>query len=439
MSLIRFAVSATALTALSLALLLSPSQGITGEGALAFDGHLVKVKEARSRESAMEELRRQGIRVRSWIAPLKLLVTDKAPAFESGSPFEYVEPNFIIHAFLGSSKKDIFDKEADLLWGMQAIHAPSAWRITTGSPNVVLAVSDTGQWPHSDLVANRWRNPGETGVDSAGRDKAKNGIDDDGNGFVDDTWGWNFEFNNNRPVDDHYHGTHVSGILGAVGDDGKGIAGVNWHTSIITLKFLGSDGSGTVEGAIRTILYAADQGAKALNCSWGSDEYSQALLEAIEYAETRGMLIIAAAGNDGKDAGKNPEYPAAYERENVISVAASNSGGNLAWFSNYGALTVDLAAPGQDIYSTFNPLYSQTKTALYSTLSGTSMAAPHVTGAVGLIYAANPGLNWREVKDILLSTVSETPKLQGKTLSGGILNLEAAVRKAKAKATSPGG
>lgn len=406
--------------------------GIPSKG--GSDGFLVKVKRGASRETVIEELREQGVQVRSQIGELNLLVTDKAPKFAKGSFIEYVEPNFYVETMMGSGKpkQDIYDREANRLWGLQATHAAEAWRITTGSRDVVLAISDTGTWEHPEIVPNLWENPGETGRDAAGRDKRTNGIDDDGNGFVDDVRGWNFEINNNNPSDDHFHGTHVSGIVGALGGDNSPVAGVNWATSIMSLKFIGREGYGTEANGIRTIIYAASNGAKAMNCSWGGDGNTQALLEAVEYAKSKGMLIIAAAGNYEENSDVIPIFPAGYESENIISVAATmNREGQLASFSNYGAKSVDLAAPGELILSTFNPTYSPLHKNWYELLSGTSMAAPQVTGAVGLIYSVNPRLSWREVKEIILSTVRPSAELQGRVLTGGMLDVGAAVRKAK--------
>ena len=408
----------------------------------ASNSYIIKLKKSSVRTQgaitvqSLRALNQLGVKIRSTIPELGMVVGELAPAqaalFAQAAQgmIEYIEPNYKLPLFKSRSNPASYD-ETGQLWGMKVINAAGAWTVTTGSKSVIIAVSDTGAWKlHPDLQENIWKNPGETGKDSNGKDKSTNGVDDDGNGYIDDVIGWNFETDNNDPRDDHYHGTHVSGTIGAA-HNGFGVVGVNWNTSIMVVKFIGGDGSGTSENGIRTIIYAAQNGAKALNASWGGDDYSQAFVDALDYAKERGMLFVAAAGNDGTDNDKIPAYPASYENENVISVASiSGFDQTLSYFSCYGLKSVDLAAPGERIFSTFNPMYSSAHRDWYYYLDGTSMAAPHVTGAVGLIYAANPKLNWRQVKDILLSTVTQSQKLKSKILTGGILNVEAAVKKA---------
>ncbi|MCC6278485.1 MAG: S8 family serine peptidase [Oligoflexia bacterium] len=327
--------------------------------------------------------------------------------------------------------------DTDELWGLQAINVKGAWNITTGSRDIVLAVSDTGAWlQHFDLENNLWKNKGEIGKDANGKDKTKNKIDDDGNGYIDDVYGFNFETNSSTPAENHYHGTHVSGTVGAVGDNNNGIAGVNKLVSLMTVKFIGADGWGSDEGAVRTIIYAAENGARVLNCSWGDTAPSQPIEDAVKFAMDRGMLVVAAAGNDGTDNDKSPHYPSNIALDNVISVAATQDRDHgLAFFSNYGKKTVHVAAPGHNILSTWNPMHSLLRRVWYYEISGTSMAAPHVTGTLGLMYAANPKLHWRDAKNILLSTVTKVPKHEGKIISGGVINAAAAVQAAKALAT----
>jgi subtilisin family serine protease len=410
---------------------------------LGHKGYLVKFRSPLSLVGATVTLQSTGIQVESEIPELNL-VRVKSHPLENQSPsaalstlqsmIEYVEPNYIVRA-IGEVKTPSVEAQASrqepATWGQKAVLAESAWAITKGSRDVVVAVSDTGIWDHGDLKANRWKNTGEVGKDSSGKDKSKNGIDDDQNGFIDDVDGWNFETNVKNPSDDHYHGTHVAGTIGAVGGNNQGVAGMAWTTSLMAVKFLGRDGSGTTEGGINTILYAAKNGAKAVNCSWGGDGYSQSMFEAIEYAKSKGMLVVAAAGNENNDNDRKPSYPAAYENENLITIAALDTDkSSLTYFSNFGLKSVDLAAPGLNIYSTFNPMYSQLHRVFYNELSGTSMAAPHVAGTIALMYSANPKLNWKQVKDILLATVIKSKKLEGRVVSGGTLNAGAAVRAA---------
>ncbi len=246
------------------------------------------------------------------------------------------------------------DPSFSQLWGLhntgqtggtndKDIDAPEAWELATGDSNIVVAVTDTGvDFSHPDLDRQRWVNT----LDPVG------GGDDDGNGLVDDWSGWDFVNDDNDPFDDNRHGTHVSGTIGAEGDNGVGVVGVNWNVKIMALKFLNSAGSGTTADAIASTLYAADHGADVSSNSWGGGPYEQALLDAIEYGASRGMLFVAAAGNDGFNNDVTPTYPATYASDAVLAVAATDHNDGLAFFSSYGAKTVDLGAPGVGILST---------------------------------------------------------------------------------------
>ncbi|HEX4924219.1 MAG TPA: S8 family peptidase [Bdellovibrionales bacterium] len=401
-------------------------------------GYLIKLKKPVTSRS-LSALSHLGVQVTNTIPEINIVVANTTPQLNDkltaqADLVEYVVPNYYRKAF---ASKDIYEKEMGSLWGMRSINAAPAWRLSTGDPSIVVAVSDTGVYHgHMDLQKNIWTNAGETGLDANGKDKSKNKIDDDGNGFVDDHSGWNFETNNNNPIDDHYHGTHVAGTIGARGGDKQGVAGVAWNVKIMNVKFIGKSGYGTDEGGIGTIIYAANNGAKVVNCSWGGDEPNQAMYDAIEYAKSKGTLVVAAAGNDNWNLEVKKQYPAAYTNDNLITVAAITGGKNmpLATFSNYGVTTTHLAAPGDRIYSAFNPMYQTLycESKWFCTLSGTSMAAPHVAGAVGLIYSVNPKLTYKEVKEILMGTVTKADTLKGKVASGGTLNLAAAVARAKA-------
>ena len=230
------------------------------------------------------------------------------------------------------------------------IDAPAAWSVSTGSPDVVVAVIDTGvDTTHPDLAQNTWVNEGE---DCSGC--RTNGIDDDGNGYVDDWRGWDFANGDNNPADDNGHGTHVAGTdRRGQATTALGVAGVTWSSRIMPLKFLGADGSGTTADAISAILYARAKGVPILNNSWGGGDFSQALLDAIEQTDASGALFVAAAGNDFTNTDAEPFYPAGYEVPNVLVVGASDQFDRKAWFSNYGTRTVDLSAPGTNIYSTW--------------------------------------------------------------------------------------
>lgn len=289
------------------------------------------------------------------------------------------------------------------------IKASDAWSTTTGSSSVIVAVVDTGvDYTHSDLAANIWTNPGEI---------PNNGIDDDGNGYIDDVRGWNFFSNNNNPMDDHGHGTHCAGTIAAVGNNNLGITGVCWNAKIMPLKFLDSSGNGRVSDAISAILYANKKGAQVISNSWGGTQYTQALKDAIDASPA---VVVCASGNSGQNSDINPQYPAAMSSSNIISVAATDSKDNLASFSNYGPSSVDLAAPGVTIYSTY-------KNNKYQYLSGTSMATPFVSGVAGLLKAVSPSMSKNQIKDRILSTVDKLNSLSGKVVTGGRLNAASAV------------
>lgn len=329
---------------------------------------------------------------------------------------EYVEANTVIRL---ENTPD--DPQLGSLWGMEKISAEAAWEISTGNRDVVVAVIDSGvDYNHPDLKDNYWFNPGETGVDEQGRNKSNNGIDDDGNGYVDDFRGWNFVNNTNNPMDDNDHGTHCAGTIGATGNNGSGVVGVNWNVGIVGLKFISASGSGSTAAAISAIEYATKLGVAMTSNSWGGGGSSNAMLAAIREANEAGVLFIAAAGNSTSNNDSRPHYPSNYKVDNVIAVAATQQNDALASFSSYGRTTVDLAAPGVGILST-------TRNNKFRSMSGTSMATPHVAGAVALIKAAHPKMTAAELKDKLLSTVDQVALLDGKVLTGGRLNLQRAV------------
>jgi len=324
---------------------------------------------------------------------------------------QYAEPNYIYKA---SRLPD--DPRYAELWGLDNeadtdIDASEAWDRQTGNRRVLVAIIDTGvDYMHEDLQANMWRNPGESG---AGRET--NGADDDGNGFVDDVFGWDFAGNDHDPKDDNGHGSHVAGTIGAVGNNAKGVVGVNWQSSLMALKFLSADGSGNAADAIEAILYATQNGARVLNNSWGGGGFSQALRDAIDFANQHQVVFVAAAGNESSDNDRTPSYPASYEVANVLSVAAVDRMGALATFSNFGRTTVDLAAPGVDILSSVPGN-------AYRSFSGTSMATPHVSGVAALVLAERPDASAREVLVRLAGSVRPVAALETTTWSGGRLD-----------------
>lgn len=362
-------------------------------------------------------------------------------ALQSDPAVEFAEPNWI-YTHQATSNDPYFTNGS--LWGMYGAttspanqygsNAAAAWAAgNTGSRSVYVGVIDEGiQFTHPDLDANVWTNPFDP-VD---------GIDNDGNGYVDDTHGWDFDGNNNTIYDGGTrgnlddHGTHVTGTIGAEGGNATGVVGVNWNVTYISGKFLGRRG-GTTANAIRAVDYFTDLKLRhglnivATNNSWGGGGFSQGLLDAITRGANAGILFIAAAGNGGSDGvGDNNDttasYPSNYNTtagagyDAVIAVAAITSSGSLASFSNYGATTVDIGAPGSGVNST-------TAYNTYSSYSGTSMATPHVTGAAALYASVHPGATAQQIRNAILSSAVPTASLVGKTVTGGRLDANAAL------------
>jgi hypothetical protein len=286
---------------------------------------------------------------------------------------------------------------------------PEAWNLRTAGAGIV-AVIDTGtDYTHPDLAANIWTNAGETPGD---------GIDNDGNGYVDDVHGYDFCNNDGDPMDDHGHGTHTAGTVGAVGNNGEGVAGVCWTVKIMPLKFLDSGGSGSTSDAVSCLQYATQMGARVSSNSYGGGGYLQTFQDALVAAGAAGAVFVAAAGNDyGENNDVTPHYPSSYPASNVISVAATDRYDGLASFSNYGPTSVDLGAPGQDIISTAWPGQG------YTNKSGTSMATPHVAGAAALLQGRLGNMTPASVVGYLLGGADPLPSLAGKCVSGGRLNL----------------
>ena len=332
----------------------------------------------------------------------------------------YAEPDYLVQ--IDASLPN--DPSFGLLWGMNNtgqsggtvdadIDAPEAWDLSTGSSDVIVGVIDSGvAYTHPDLAANMWMNPGEI---------AGNGVDDDGNGYVDDVHGINSINGSGDPMDDNNHGTHCAGTIAAVGNNGVGVAGVCWTARIMALKFLTAAGSGSNSNAVECIEYAISKGAHILSNSWGNYNYGQALKDAIDAARAAGILFVAAAGNDGFDNdGPTPHYPSSYDCPNIVAVAATDRNDALSvWSSttasNYGLRSVDVAAPGTSIYSTI-------ANGTCGTMSGTSMATPHVAGLAALIKSFNFSWDWMEIKNRILAGTDPLPSLQGKVLTGGRIN-----------------
>lgn len=340
-------------------------------------------------------------------------------SFSNNDLIELIEPNYIYR--INKTPNDPFFEK---LWGLNnvgqkdpsgSIGKPGydidvvrAWDINTGSENVVVAVIDTGiNYKHPDLIDNLWTNELEK--------NGQPGVDDDGNGYIDDIHGWNAVNHSGDPLDDHGHGTHCAGTIGAYGDDGKGLVGVNWKVRMMGVKFLSADGSGSLDGAIEAIDYAIKNGAKILNNSWGGGGFSEILKQAVQRSHEAGTLFVAAAGNESNDNDKDPSYPASYDVENVLTVAAIDNNGVMASFSNFGRKSVHVGAPGVEIYSSISPNG-------YDSWSGTSMASPHVAGIAGLILANEPQLSGVEIKERIIKTAKPIAGLSRKVKTGGIVN-----------------
>ena len=339
-------------------------------------------------------------------------------AVERYSAFDKVvaiQPNFYYHLLVTPNDPQFTDPA---MYGLTKISAPQAWDIETGSSSVVVANIDTGvRYTHEDLAANMWTNPGET---------PNNGVDDDENGFIDDYYGYDFRYNDPDPWDEHGHGTHTSGTIGAAGNNGLGVVGVSWNVKIMAIKIYsaaaGDTTSAQLINAYNYVRMMKERGVNivATNNSYGGCAeacgYDRATKEAIDAMGDAGILNVFAAGNSGVNVDITPEYPGSYDSPSIITIGASNI--NDIRVFNYGPVNVDLAAPGITIRSTtFNSDSS------YGNKSGTSMATPHVTGAAALLAAHYPKMSAASIKATLMNSVDHLPQWDGVVKSGGRLNV----------------
>lgn len=362
--------------------------------------------------------------------PPGLAVSDALVSVRFESTIEFAEPNYIYQH--QATSNDTFYTDGSL-WGMYGdasspanqygSQAAEAWAGgNTCSSDVYVGIIDEGfMINHEDLAANAWTNPFDP-VD---------GTDNDGNGYIDDVNGWDFDGGDNTVFDGvgDDHGTHVSGTVAGIGGNGIGVAGVCWNATLISGKFLGRRG-GTTANAVLAVDYFTDLKQRhglnivATNNSWGGGGFSQALADAITRAENADILFVAAAGNSSDDNDSTNNYPSNYPNDNIIAVASITSSGALSSFSSFGATTVDIGAPGSGIYSTLPARSRGSVVSSYGSYSGTSMATPHVTGAAAMYAAANPGASGAQIKAAILNSAVPTPSLNGKVLSNGRLNVD---------------
>lgn len=381
------------------------------------------------------EVRREYPRFGGWQVlrlPKGLAAEAAMERLRATGLFEYVEPDYRVRALVMPNDPQFTDGS---LWALHNtgqnggvadadIDAPEAWNIRTDAENVVVGVIDSGiDYTHPDLAGNMWSNPGEI---------PGNGMDDDGNGYVDDVHGINSIADSGDPLDDHYHGTHVAGTIGATGNNGIGVVGVAWQVKLMALKFLGADGYGNTSDAIECVNYAIAKGAHVLNNSWGSGEFSQALSDAIAAARDAGIIFVAAAGNESTDTDAAPNYPSCYPHDNIVAVMATDRRDIGASFSSFGYTNVDLAAPGVTIWSTM-PTYTTSRMTSnsyptsYHQLSGTSMATPHVVGAFALLKAQYPSETYTQLIHRMLGNTDFLTDMVDACYTEGRLNLAAAL------------
>jgi subtilisin family serine protease len=328
------------------------------------------------------------------------------------SEVAYAEPDFFLFSSADKTPDDPFYPLQYALIDSPSDHdidAPTAWG--TRSSCAKVAILDTGiDTDHPDLKSNVYKS----------KDKPNNGKDDDKNGYVDDTYGLNVIKGKGSGEDDNGHGTHVSGIVAGRGNNDTGVSGTCWSSKLLAVKFMNSKGKGSTSDAIAGIDYAVKQGFKIINCSFGSSSKSSSLHDAVDYAQNHNTLLVVAAGNDSENIDKQPLYPASYTDSNILAVAASTSEDGLADFSNFGSTAVDVAAPGDNIYSTYLG-------GGYRTLSGTSMAAPYAAGVAALLRKQESDATYGNLRYAIRHKVDKPPALNGKVAYNGRLNAEKAL------------
>lgn len=405
-----------------LGLALAVSMGV---GASEFNGYIVKFKDGSAAKSLMAEKSFgdwQELPV-SYGHFAKVQGNEKSlDSLKDHPAVEYVEPNWIVSIVEAEAGEMISDPKFGDQWGLkntgrnsgswwspgkkgEDINAIGAWEMTRGDREIKVAVIDTGvSYKHEDLKKNLMINEAEK--------DGEPGVDDDGNGYIDDVYGYDFANKDADPMDGHGHGTHCAGVIGARHDN-FGIRGVMANVQILSIKFLSDSGSGETADAILAIDYATKRGVDIMSNSWGGGERSEALKEAIERANEAGIVFVAAAGNSRADNDRTASFPANYDVANVISVGAMNGKGGSAYFSNYGKSKVHVFAPGTDILSTVPG-------DRFQKMSGTSMATPMVSGVIGLLLASEPNILSSEVRERIIGTTVENSGLRNKAQGGRV-------------------
>jgi subtilisin family serine protease len=420
-------------SAISLCLLFS----IQNANATAFNGYIVKFKPSSekfvnfasfhtilSQDASVKEVVQTGFGTFARLdSQAGVQALQKKLQSSSGMEIAYVEPNYKITVKNTAEEMKPKDTRFKDQWGLfnsgnngnvvsiqgggragADINALNAWTITKGSTNVKIAVIDTGvDYNHPDLKNQMDINQAEL--------KGMTGVDDDGNGFVDDIYGYDFAYNDGDPMDGGGHGTHCAGVIGA-SHNGQGTVGVMANVKIVGIKFLDDEGSGDEINAIKAIDYAIKRKVHVMSNSWGGEDRVQALEDAIVAANEAGIVFLAASGNDAADNDKVKSFPANYDSPNLISVGSFDAWGEISDFSNYGLNSVHVLAPGTDILSTYPG-------GKYKTMSGTSMATPHAAGIVGLLLSKEPKLTPAQVRERLVETALKSVSLSERTLSGG--------------------
>lgn len=450
MSHVRFRVHHILLT-LSLLSFASFSSGFTGEHPYRPGELIIKLKEGVASLTNLppqwQPLNKKGLSLQSGPMIYKAsypglngaALKEKAKAIQNEWPVAYVEPNYIYELNETIPDDPLFERLYGLSNTGQTGGAPgsdlnvtSAWDEGVGSRAIAVAVVDTGiDYEHEDLAANIFTNEGETGLDANGESKEINGIDDDGNGYIDDVRGYDFINQDNDPMDDHDHGTHCAGTIGAIGNNGIGVSGVNWEVTLVPIKIFSGTGRTHAAAIVEALLYSATLPIHISSNSWGGGAYSEAIFDAMKNYEEKGILVVAAAGNEGRNTDDRPKYPAGYELANIVSVGSVDHWGELSYFSNYGYKSVDVVAPGSNILST-RPGGS------YQLMSGTSMATPHIAGVAALIWSRFQEEGYFAIKSRLLYNARQTDPLFEK-IRHGYANVQNSMEEDDIAPNSPSG